>query len=429
MQLNKKKSRFHKITAIGMVAIFFFTQAEAQQTTVNGSGIVPTNDVKDVFRKVFKKKTDTSKISKPPRFAILPSFGYNPSFGVVIGAKLSAGKQYGNTENTDYSIFGMEALYTSKGIITVQARHNVFTAGNKFNFQGNWQLSKFGIIDYGIGTGNNNYHRNEFVVNDYPTTNGDSSFPIKYTYIRFFEKVYRKIGPHLFAGGGIGLGIYSSIKDKMQSDSFNTPHQYYSLQNGFNPKKYSANSFLFAIQYNTREHPLRSYGGIYADINLRFNQRWLGSTKNAVQLQYDFRKYWSLSKRNPAHVLAIWNWASFKLAGELPYLAMPSTGSDTYARSGRGYTIGYFKGPSFAYFETEYRFPITRDKFLSGVCFINSQTAADAGNSNLFSSWAMGYGAGLRILLQKESRSTVCIDFSKGNYGSSGIFFGLNEVF
>jgi hypothetical protein len=35
----------------------------------------------------------------------------------------------------------------------------------------------------------------------------------------------------------------------------------------------------------------------------------------------------------------------------------------------------------------------------------------------------------LRILFQKDSRSTICIDYAKGKYRSGGFFFGLNEVF
>jgi hypothetical protein len=54
----------------------------------------------------------------------LPSIGYNPSFGVILGAKISAVKQYGK-ENTDLSAFGLEAIYTTRGVITGQARHNV----------------------------------------------------------------------------------------------------------------------------------------------------------------------------------------------------------------------------------------------------------------------------------------------------------------
>ena len=93
---------------------------------------------------------------------------------------------------------------------------------------------------------------------------------------------------------------------------------------------------------------------------------------------------------------------------------MPSTGSDNYKRSGRAYTIGRFKGPSYAYLETEYRFPILRNKLISGVCFLNFQTASDEKGNNMFSAMERGAGLGLRILFQKQSRSTLCIDFAKG---------------
>ena len=91
--------------------------------------------------------------------------------------------------------------------------------------------------------------------------------------------------------------------------------------------------------------------------------------------------------------------------------------------------IGRFKGPSFSYFESEYRFPITRNKLFSGVAFINLQTASDDLGKKIFQYWEPAAGGGLRILFQKQSRSTVCIDYVKGKYGSSGWFFGLNEVF
>lgn len=432
MYFLKGKAKTGILKVVVQLSLFtgcLFSTAQAQKINIHDTGKVQTKDIGDVFRKILKKKTDTSQLTKAPGLSILPSLGYNPSFGFIIGAKASGGRQYGKPENTDYSIFGLEIFYATKGIITLQARHNMFTAANKWNWQGNWQLSRFGMIDYGIGTGQSKYRSSNFSVNQYPTGNGDSAFPIKYNYIRFLEKAYRKIGLHLYAGVGISFDIHSNIKDEKQITGFNTPHQRFSLRNGFNPERYSANGLLIALQYNTREHPIRSYGGVYADVSLRFNQRWMGSTKNAVQLQFDFRRYWSLSKRNPEHMLAIWHWASYKLDGSLPYLELPSTASDTYNRSGRAYTIGRFKGPSYSYFETEYRFPITRNKLLSGVCFFNMQSASDDIAKKIFNSWEPGGGAGLRILFQKESRTALCIDFAKGNYGSSGIFFGLSEVF
>jgi outer membrane protein assembly factor BamA len=131
------------------------------------------------------------------------------------------------------------------------------------------------------------------------------------------------------------------------------------------------------VEYTTRDNQNRAYKGIFADAGIRANQTWIGSTKNAVQFTYDFRKYFSLSKRNPEHVIAFWNWGSYLLSGDLPYLDLPGTGRDVSFRSGRGYTVTYFKGTQYDYSEVEYRFPITKNKFLSGVTFFNLQTAND----------------------------------------------------
>jgi hypothetical protein len=61
--------------------------------------------------------------------------------------------------------------------------------------------------------------------------------------------------------------------------------------------------------------------------------------------------------------------------------------------------------------------------------FFNLSTASTDTGLQIFSSFHKAVGAGLRILFKKQSRSTLYIDFSKGQYGSSRIFFGLNEVF
>jgi hypothetical protein len=119
-------------------------------------------------------------------------------------------------------------------VITAQARHNVFTTGNKWNFQGNWQLSKFLINDYGIGTGNKDY-----------ITDGDSADLIRFTFIRLTEKVYRKISSHWFAGGGISFDIRFNIDDEQLKSYPSSAHLRYSLRNDFDSSKYSANGFFY----------------------------------------------------------------------------------------------------------------------------------------------------------------------------------------
>jgi hypothetical protein len=388
------------------------------QDVVSNDTLSDVTDVSDLLKKLFNKKSDSTKPKKQGGIAILPSLGYNPSFGFVIGAKASAIKQFGSKETTNLSAFGLEFQYTSKGIITAQARHSVFTKDNKWNLLGNWQLSKFLIMDYNLGTGNKDYE-----------TDSDSAFLIRFNFIRLTERAFRKVGKNFYVGAGVSLNIRDKIDDKQLDSLKSTPHSRYSIRNDFNLTKYSANALLLGVEYNTREHPLRSYGGLYADLNLAVSQKWLGSTKTALQIVYDIRKYVSLSKKNPEHVVAFWHLASYTIDGKVPYLALQGTGYDLYNRSGRGYTIGRFKGPQYAYFETEYRFPLTRNKLISGVAFVNFQTASDDLGKKLFQYIDPAAGGGLRILFQKQSRSVVCIDYAKGKYGSGGFFFGLNEVF
>ncbi|HEY9259585.1 MAG TPA: hypothetical protein VIP81_16560, partial [Chitinophaga sp.] len=211
-----------------------------------GNRHVPEEDLSDFARRILHKKVDSAKVVEEKKAAILPSVGYNPSLGFVIGAKISGVKQLGNPGNTNLSFFGLEGLLTSKGIITLQARHNIFRAADKWNLQGNWQFSKFLIEDYGIGTGNKDYR-----------TNSDSTFPIKFNYIRLSEQVYTKVGENLYVGVGITFNIRGKIDDEKLETLHSTPHQRYSLQNGFDTSRYSSNGLLLGLQFNTREHPLR----------------------------------------------------------------------------------------------------------------------------------------------------------------------------
>jgi len=289
---SKRRARpfiFTFIIFLGLLS-FNFNSVAQDEKSESKKDTVAVVDLTDVLRKIFKKKEDTTKVKNPKSIAILPTFGYNPSLGFQIGGKVSAERQLGDPSNTKSSLIGLIAVYTSKGIINLQAIHNIFTPGNKMNWQGNQQLSFFAVTDYGIGPGKG-----------YP----DSADYIKFKYIRFYEKAYMKIAPHIFVGGGLNFNIRRSIEDRNQSDSFNTANTSYSISNGFDPYSNSANGILAAFQYNTRENPIQSYGGIYWDMSLQLNQTWLGSSKNALQYIYDFRKYWSLSTKRPATVLAI----------------------------------------------------------------------------------------------------------------------------
>lgn len=435
MKFHQKKSVRNSLRVISILLLF----AAKQHTYAQVQPVVDTlktapvkndttniqYDVGDLFSNIFRPKKKNNTSNKKSPVTIIPNVAYNPSIGAQIGIKAVAGKVLGKTPNTLMSIAATSASITTKGIIYVYLNHNVYTPSNKWNLQGSLVAAKTVVPDFGLGIGNAAQGSEADLVLTNPDRKG---YVLHAEYYNFREKVYKQVQPGLFLGAGVSFEIRRKIEDRGNTNEL-TPYNIYSDRYGFNRDHYQSNGLLFNIQYTTRDNQNRAYKGIYADAGIRINQTWMASTKNAVQITTDFRKYWSLSDRNPEHVIAFWNWGSYLVSGALPYLELPGTGRDTYFRSGRGYTITYFKGPQYFYSELEYRFPITRNKFISGVTFFNIQTANDKLGTRLFEQWQPAGGAGLRILFNKATRTNLCLDYAIGKYGAKGLFLGLTEAF
>ncbi|MES2267958.1 MAG: BamA/TamA family outer membrane protein [Bacteroidota bacterium] len=383
-------------------------------------------DVGNLFNDIFhpKKKPD-SVGKKSSGITIIPNIASNPSIGSQIGIKAVAGRVLGNEPGTFMSVAATSASITTKNIIYFYINHNIFTPGNRWNFQGSLVAAKTVTPDFGLGIGNGATDN----VNDAILTNPNrKGYAIHSQFYSFREKAYKEIQKNLFLGAGVSFDLRRKITD-VSTPEVPTPYSIYNERYGFNNDHYTSSGLLFNVQYTTRDNQNRAYKGIYVDAGFRVNQSWMGSSKNAVQFTADFRKYFSLSESHPEHVIAFWNWGSYLISGALPYLDLPGTAKDGSFRSGRGYTTGYFKGTQYDYSEMEYRFPITNNKFLSGVAFVNVQTANDELGTKLFERWQAGYGAGLRVLFNKATRTNLCLDYAWGNYGARGFFLGLNEAF
>jgi hypothetical protein len=281
--------------------------------------------------------------------------------------------------------------------------------------------------DHGFGIGNaadGNESATSKILAD-PTHQG---YSINSIYFNVKEKVYKEIMKDFYLGAGLSVEAREHITQK---DTVNnaTPFSVYNNQHGLPQNHYVTSGFLFDAEYTSRDNQNRAFGGIYADAGLRVNQTWIGSTKNAVQVTTDIRKYFSLSDVNPETVIALWNWGSYLVSGTLPYLELPGTARDMSFRSGRGYVSQYFKGTDYNDTEAEFRFPILNNKFLSGVTFVNMQTANDEQGTKIFQVFQPGGGAGLRVLFNKATRTNLALDYAWGKFGNRGFFLNLNEAF
>lgn len=383
-------------------------------------------DFSDLLRNIFhpKKKADT--LHNSSGIIVVPNIAANPTIGGQLGIKAVAGRRLGNDPHTIFSIAATSASITTKGIIYFYVNHNIFTPGNKWNFQGNLIVAKTVSPDFGLGIGKKFLGGSaaDSILAD-PTHKG---YAIHATYYNMREKVYKQVAKNLFIGGGLSFEIRRDM-DNDDTASNATPSGIYNTRHGLPQYHYSTNGFLFNVQYITRDNPNRAYKGIYFDAGLRFNQTWIGSTKNSGQLTTDFRKYVSLSASSPETVLALWNWGSYLLGGTLPYLELPGTARDGTFRSGRGYTSQYFKGTQFNDTEAEFRFPILANKFISGVVFANLQTGNDEMGTKIFEVFQPGYGGGLRVLFNKVTRTNLALDYAYGKFGNKGFFLNLNESF
>jgi outer membrane translocation and assembly module TamA len=176
-----------------------------------------------------------------------------------------------------------------------------------------------------------------------------------------------------------------------------------------------------------RNNSLNPTKGFYAAVLFRDNKKFLGSTSSWKSLVVDVRKYYRLPASSD-NVIAFWSYNWLVLNGKPPYLDLPANTWDQYNGTGRGYIQGRFRGSQMVYLKSEYRYKITKNGLLGGVAFINAESFSGTPGTSL-QTVQPGYGVGLRIKLNKVSKTNIAIDYGFGNQGSKGIFVTVGEIF
>ncbi|SMO54462.1 BamA/TamA family outer membrane protein [Solitalea koreensis] len=394
----------------------------------------PQQDLTDLISKWRNKppkvKPDTGKNA----FLLLfPVIGSNPATGFQIGA---AG-QYafkGKNTNSLYSTVVGNLTYTTKNQLLLQIKNNVYAKNNKVFLSGDWRLFIFSQSTYGLGTNapEGGVLDFQFGLNGSEVNTDSLVQPMKYNQIRFYQTASFKLKNALFAGIGYHLDWYDKIEDQ-KLDTANhiyTSHYVYSTFYGFDPKSYLVSGLSVNLLVDTRDNLLNPYKGYFASINYWINPKFLGNEKTSNLLSVEWRSYHSLSKTNPRHLISFWLLGNFSPPGEFPYLNLPALGYDQRGRSGRGYSQGRFRGTNMIYAETEYRFPISRcSGILGGILFANMTTADTPDKSvKLFDYVQPGYGLGLRVMIDKRSRTNLQVDMGFGNE-SGALYLGAGETF
>jgi outer membrane protein assembly factor BamA len=111
-------------------------------------------------------------------------------------------------------------------------------------------------------------------------------------------------------------------------------------------------------------------------------------------------------------------------------MILPASAYDQRGRNSRGYTQGRFRGPNYLYGEAEYRFPIPPcGGVLGGVLFVNATSTNNPMlGLKIFDKVRPGYGLGLRVMIDKQSRMNLAADVGWGDQ-SFGFYLAVTETF
>jgi hypothetical protein len=400
------------------------------------------DDVFSIFVKAEKRArydsiNDIPPKLKKPYFATTPFIGYNPAYGFLIGVGTTMAIYLGDRATTPVSSVCAAVNLTTADQTIITVRSNIITEHSSYILRGDWRYLIFSQPTYGLGTGVKMHTNRGIIFNDGGETASlpPDAQPLNYDYIRLYETFYFRVSGKWYIGFGYCLDDYKNIVDhNLHLDSVPqqiTSHYQYSTDHGFNPEKYTMSGVSLEVLLDSRDNSIRPTKGYLANIAFRPNFTWLGSSKNSLMLNTEFRTYISFSKRRPEHLVGFWYLGQFNQKGAVPYLGLPALCWDMYNRAGRGYIQGSIRGVNFVYGESEYRFPISLNTgILGGVAFVNVTTASsDDGTHKLFQYWDPAAGVGIRVMFSKKTLSNLCVDFGFGADGTKGIFFNLNETF
>ncbi|HVS91054.1 MAG TPA: hypothetical protein VHE59_03415 [Mucilaginibacter sp.] len=369
---------------------------------------VPARDLFDVFNSIFHKhhprviKKDT--ITTKPTFSYIPAIGYTLETEFVVS--LTGNVAFRTDSQARVSTITSNIGYSQNKQFTFPIESEIWTKNNAFDLVGDYRFYKYPQSTFGLGSNSN--IRNED--------------PMDYIYARFHEVALKNIVGNLFIGAGYIIDYHGNISHKGPING--APSDYAA----YGPDGHTISSGLTAqILYDSRDNSIYPSDGTYTSLQYRDNFTFLGSTDNWRSVIIDLRKYFRFPTSS-GNVIAFWNYDWLTISGKPPYLDLPATGWDPYASTGRGYIQGRFRGAQEIYGETEYRYKLSANGLFGGVVFANAASFSAAPGTKL-ESIQPGYGAGLRIKLNKVSKTNIDIDYGFGREGSRGLFVNVGELF
>jgi hypothetical protein len=349
--------------------------------------------------------------------AFAPVIAAKPSSGLIFGAAGNVAFFRGDPQTTNISSAVISLTFSAKKQTALTARYNMFGRDDRWRAEGDNRAQWTSQDAYGLGSG---------------TVPADK-INAKYDFFRVYETAYYRLRPSLFAGIGFHWNLHANIRpgtgtsDEVWQQS---PYVRYTEAHGFPIDQQTSAGTSVNLLVDSRDSPINAVRGWYANTSFRtFYKDFLGGDSTWQELYLDVRKYKALSQ-DGRNRLAFWVFGDLVTGGSAPYLDLPATAMDTYGRSGRGYGEGRFRGERMFYTEVEYRATLMRSGLVGVVAFLNVTTVTNLHTGErLFETFAPGGGAGLRLLINKRSKTNLCLDVGFGKERSRGVYLGIQEAF
>lgn len=365
------------------------------------------------------QKTEEKPIPHKTFFGIIPAIASNPTSGFIYGLAGNIGRYLGNADSTRISSMSLVANLTTKNQFFLTSRSTIFTKNDGWILQGDWRYLISNQPTYGLGTG----------------TNEEEKSLLKYDFIRFHQSFLKKTAKNLYLGIGVHYDYWYNIKDELaekrvaENNPKLTPYLGYNLINDFENTHATTTALSVNAIYDSRDNAINAYKGSYFALNYRNALKDLGGNSNYEQVFAEARHFIKLHQKK-TQILAFWGFTQLITSGKTPYMMLPAVGWDMYGGSGRGFAQGRFRGEEMLYLETEYRQNISKNGLWGFVVFANTTSISSRMNEVKFmQKFDVGGGVGVRLKLNKSSRTNIALDYGMGTQGSSGFYVNVTEMF
>lgn len=369
-----------RVILIGLIIFLEQSQIFAQQDT---AGHKPK-----YLRNLLKTNLNPIAV---PTIQNSPETSWNFGVGVSYYFKTDT-----NTTTRSSSV-AASANYSLRQQFQTESRWQIFTKKERMLYRGFLSYANFVDKFWGIGSNTSEQELSEFT----------------FTRLQIQKSALYKIFPNVFVGSSFQFSRFWDLDWFLKDESL----QLGSLK-GSQGSQVAGWGAMFIADF--RDNPFSTQTGYYAELSSVYYRDYIGSQSHFEEYLIDVRYFRHLGRQ---HVLAFQGFGNF-MQGNIPFRELPRLGG---AQIMRGYFNGRFIDKNLIAAQVEYRMPLW--KRLACSFFVSTGQVMPTLNQIHWQSLKVGYGAGIRFLLNPKESIYVRFDYALTTNMDSGFYIRINESF